>query len=247
MPASVWTPTPVLLGWIGALFASAVLRLTLDRVWNPTSSLGSAAAVVSVQAAGGVEPRLAGLKIWQTFVLQLPMWITLAAVAWVLLKRHSLGFREGILFKHRWFDAPLGVAVGFLTQFLLVRLVYWPLWRFIDSEDVSEPALRLVEASRGVLGTTLLIVAVVVIAPFVEEVYFRGLLLRSMWGRVGSISTVLITGTLFGLAHVQLLQLPALVVFGWVAAILVVKFRRLGPALWAHAAFNAYTVVLLLR
>ena len=246
-PASVWSPTPVLLGWIVALFASALLRLALDRLWNPVAGVGSAAAVTSVQASEGVEPQLAGLKIWQTFVLQLPMWVTLAAVVWLLLKRHSLGFRDGVLFEHRWFDMPLGIAVGFLTQFLLVRLVYWPLWRFIDSDEVAEPARQLVEASRGVGGTTLLIVTVVVIAPFVEEVYFRGLLLRSMWGRVGSVSTVLITGTLFGLAHVQRLQLPALIVFGWVAGTLVVKFRRLGPALWAHAAFNGYTVVLLLR
>ena len=92
-----------------------------------------------------------------------------------------------------------------------------------------------------------MVVAVVLVAPFVEELYFRGLLLRALWGRMGRVLTVALSAVLFGLAHVQLLQLPALVVFGLVAGTLVVATRRLAPAMWAHAAFNGVTVVQLLR
>ena len=85
------------------------------------------------------------------------------------------------------------------------------------------------------------------VAPFVEELYFRGLLMRALWGRMGRLAAVVLAAVLFGLAHVQLLQLPALVAFGLVAGILAASTRRLAPAMWAHAAFNGFTVVQLLR
>ncbi len=245
-PRAAWTPTPVMLGWLAALFASAALGLLTDRFWNPTSALGTSVASASVQSAEGLDPLLPGQLIWQRVLIQIPMWLIMSLVVWMLLRRHKLGFREGLGFSQRWFDIPLGVAVGFLSQFILVRIVYWPFGRFIDTDDVSAPARQLVEGSQGQGGLTLLIIAVVVVAPFLEEVYFRGLLLRSIWSRMGPSSTVLITGALFGLAHLQLLQLPALVAFGLVTSVLVVRFGRLGPALWAHATFNCYSLVVLL-
>ena len=91
----------------------------------------------------------------------------------------------------------------------------------------------------GAGGVAVVVVGVVLVAPFVEELFFRGLLLRALWGRMGRTATVVVSAVLFGLAHVQLLQLPALVAFGLVAGVLVVSTKRLAPAMWAHAAFTA--------
>ena len=250
-----WSTTSVILGWLVAMFAGSFMGVALESLWNRTSGLGAASAIVSVQAATGGEPRFTRLLFWQTTVIQIPLWLTMLAVAWLLTKRHNLGFRNGLALQHRLVDIPVGVAAGFLTQLALLRLIYWPLFRFdvVDPEDLSAPARNLVSSAGGVSGAVLLVVVLVLVVAFVEEVFFRGLLLRSVWSRIGTFPSVLISSALFALAHPQsnilvyLYQLPALMTFGMISSVLVVKFGRLGPALWAHAAFNCYTVIVLLR
>lgn len=246
-PPPRWSVSAAVAGWIAAALITVVAQVVLLSVWDIPSGLGAAAARAGVQVAGGSEPDLLSLRYWQFTVLQLPLWLTLALVVWVLVRRHGIGLGQGLGLTQRWYDVLVGLACGLVTQLLLVPLVYLPLMPFIDAEDVAEPARRIMTLADDAAGVTTVVVGVVLVAPFVEELYFRGLLLRALWGRMGRTATVVLSSVLFGLAHVQLLQLPALVVFGLVAGALVVTTKRLAPAMWAHAAFNGFTAVQLLR
>jgi membrane protease YdiL (CAAX protease family) len=86
---------------------------------------------------------------------------------------------------------------------------------------------------------------VAVVAPVVEELFFRGLVLRSLERRVGTAWAVVGSAVAFGLAHFELLQLPALVGVGVVCGVLAVRTGRLGPGIFVHAAFNAVAVATL--
>ena len=55
-----------------------------------------------------------------------------------------------------------------------------------------------------------------------------------------------ISALFFGVVHFEPLQTPALVLFGLVAGWLVQRYGRLGPSIFAHMAFNAITVAILL-
>ena len=59
-------------------------------------------------------------------------------------------------------------------------------------------------------------------------------------------AAIAVNATVFGLSHGQLLQLPALMLFGVAAGILAHRAGRLGPAIAAHVAFNMVTVTSLL-
>ena len=87
---------------------------------------------------------------------------------------------------------------------------------------------------------------VVFVAPVVEELFYRGLVLRSLekrrWPRW---AVVVGSAALFAAMHFQVLQFPGLFVFGVVLALMTLITGRLGPAIWAHAGFNGATVVLL--
>jgi membrane protease YdiL (CAAX protease family) len=90
-------------------------------------------------------------------------------------------------------------------------------------------------------------------APVVEELFFRGLVLRSLQRRFPDTAAVPLSAVVFGLAHLQALSAAGLLVvvtsltaLGVVLALLAVRSGRLGPAMWAHATFNAFTVVVLL-
>jgi membrane protease YdiL (CAAX protease family) len=79
----------------------------------------------------------------------------------------------------------------------------------------------------------------------VEELFFRGLVQRAVARRFGRVAAIGASAVLFGLAHFELLQLPALILFGVVLAVLADRTGRLGPGIVAHAAFNAVTVLTL--
>ncbi len=246
-PAPSWSVSAAVAGWIAAALITVVVQAVLLAMWDSPSGLGSAAARAGVQAARGAEPDLFNLAYWQFTLLQLPLWSTLAVVTWAVVRRHGVNLRSALGLTQRWYDVLVGLASGLVTQLLLIPAIYLPLAPFIDATDVEEPARRIMTLADGSGGVAVVVVGIVLVAPFVEELYFRGLLLRALWGRMGRTATVLVSAVLFGLAHVQLLQLPALVAFGLVAGVLVVSTKRLAPAMWAHAAFNSFTVVQLLR
>ena len=82
-------------------------------------------------------------------------------------------------------------------------------------------------------------------APLVEELFFRGLLQRSLARRFGPVVAVGGSAVAFGLAHFEALQLAALILFGLVLGLLADRTGRLGPGIVAHATFNAATVLTL--
>lgn len=147
----------------------------------------------------------------------------------------------------RWTDAPLGLALGTFAQYAAV-VVYLPLFWFdiISTDDLEKPARELTDRATGA-GVVLLVILVVIVPPIVEEIFFRGLLLRSLERRFGTTWAIVGSAALFGAAHFEKLQFPALFLFGLLAAVLTTRTGRLGPSMFAHLAFNAVTVVALLH
>ena len=90
----------------------------------------------------------------------------------------------------------------------------------------------------------------VAVVPVVEELFFRGLVLRALvrvcrplGPALGPALACVSTGIIFGLAHFEALQLLGLAAFGVVLSVMAYRFRRLGPSIFAHATFNLLAVV----
>ena len=154
-----------------------------------------------------------------------------------------------------WPDVPLGVAVGLVSQYGLVPLFELPLLPFVPHlfTRLGAPAVSLTSGAHGA-GLVLLGVLVCLGSPLVEELYFRGLLLRGLAGRLlgigarlGPVVSVLLVGVVFGLVHFEALQLLALVGFGVVLGTLAWRTGRLGPGIVAHVAFNTAAFVSVAR
>jgi hypothetical protein len=178
-----------------------------------------------------------------TAILQAALWVgTLGIPVW-------LYFIKGVSWKDFGWefqknDIFSGLLIGFGTQ-IAGGLLYLPLILIFDDIDVSSPARELVDKATG-FGVFLLFLVVVVGAPLVEELFFRGLTLKAFEKKMSSRLAVLLSSLFFAIAHLQLIQFPALFLFGLVAGYLVKKYDRLGRAVWAHVGFNATTVVALL-
>ncbi len=180
----------------------------------------------------------------------------LAAVVYASKKRGTgslkvdFGLRNIILQ-----DIVIGIPIGVLGQLVIIPLLYYPFQRAIPnlSQKLSQPAQTITGLGHGG-GFIVLALFLAVGAPIVEELYFRGLLLGSLKDRfsrlpesASSFLAAIISSVLFGLAHGEPLQLLGLAFFGLVLAALRLKFGRLGPGMFAHGAFNAVTLIALLR
>jgi membrane protease YdiL (CAAX protease family) len=200
-------------------------------------------------AAGAVGYRIGGgspIPLAVTAADLAGLWTGLVGAAWWWSRTHGsgspgrdLGLRLG-----RWWDLPVGFAVGLACQYGLIPLLYLPFEQFDRhlARQLSGPARQESAAAHSWLAVVALVALLAVGAPLVEELFFRGLLLRSLSAWAGSPVGVLGSAVLFGLAHFQALQLGGLVAFGLVLALLARGLGRLGPGVAAHAAFNLAAV-----
>ena len=179
-------------------------------------------------------------------VSQVGLWIGLVGVVVLAARRKGSGrVADDFGLRFRWSDVGLGLGAAVATQFLLVPLVALVLAPLLGRPEVSGPVQDLVDDARGPTFLLLVLTAVVG-APVVEELFFRGLLLRSLQFRFGAGWAVAGSSVIFGLNHFNdlsaagvALVMISIAALAAVLAMLVVRTGRLGPAIIAHAAFNA--------
>ena len=140
-----------------------------------------------------------------------------------------------------------GVAIGAASQLVLVPVVYAPLraiWPDTFSDErLEETARDLVDRADGGLLVVLFLL-VVAGAPIVEELFYRGLLQRSLLGAFRPRLVIPGVAAVFALVHFRPLEFPGLFAFGLVLGVCQWTTGRLGLPIVAHVAFNATGLVL---
>lgn len=206
-----------------------------------------AVVVLPVLVASGRD-QLQGIPLWAVALLQVPLWAgLLGAPLWSSFAKGRRSLAADFGLRMHWRDVPLGLAAGLGAQVLLL-VVITALYQVlgVDIDKVGTSAQELTAAATGVVGVVLLVAIVAVAAPVFEELFYRGLWLRAAERRWGRGWAVVVSSLVFGAIHFQIYDFPALVGFGVVAAVLTLRTGRLGPAIWAHVAFNLTAVVSLL-
>jgi membrane protease YdiL (CAAX protease family) len=91
--------------------------------------------------------------------------------------------------------------------------------------------------TEATIGLALTAIVIVVVAPFSEELFFRGALTGALAQRLGAF-TPLASGAIFGAAHLEPRAFPALFVLGALLGWLYMRTRSLFPGVAVHAANN---------
>lgn len=175
------------------------------------------------------------------------MWaIQLVAVAWWANRAMHSSLTEATGLRAVPRDA-WWVAVGLSAQFLLVPLVNWPLSRLFpdefSAEKVAERAESLADSAPGAWFVVLAVV-VVIGAPLIEEIVYRGMVQRGFVSSWGAPAGIVVTAALFAAIHMSWAETPALFVFALVLGVARHRTGRLGPAIVTHMAFNLAGLVM---
>jgi uncharacterized protein len=208
------------------------------------------ASVVAVSIAVGIAGWATNeeIPLWGQALLQIPLWTGYLGVAWWAGRTKGNGAVIDFGITMRPLDVPLGLVIGVALQIVVLPLLYWPILELSGKtpDDLSRPAEDLAAKAGAPVGWILLALIVGVGAPIVEEIFYRGLLYRSLRKKQFPIwVSTIVSAAIFGGIHFQPLQLAGLFVFGVVAALLAERTGRLGPSMWTHVGFNLTTVLIL--
>lgn len=140
--------------------------------------------------------------------------------------------------------AQVGVAaaIGVAVQLVVLPLIYFPILQVFDG-DPGQSARELAATVDTPLEILFFFGSAVVIAPFVEEWFFRGMLLPALARRFNPLIGIIGSSLLFMLIHIRPIMFPGIFVLAVVLALLTMKTERLAPAIVAHMAFNCVTAV----
>ena len=262
-PPAGWYPDPA--GWGSRYFdgrewatgPALVVPGEPVREPHPTLRFNDALVALAILAVSLVAARLISDLVVDLGAPQLVD----AAVAIVVAYGPSLGWcrRVGrrqptgprtVGWGFRWVDTGWGplLYVGAMAgQIIVLVMLDWLGVPFTSNvEDTSD-------LDRTASYVIALIATAVVAAPLVEELVFRGVVLRGLTSRIGVVAAVIVQGALFGMAHVDPSRgwgniglAIALSTVGGAFGLVAVLTRRLAAPIIAHAILNGVVVTLVL-
>jgi membrane protease YdiL (CAAX protease family) len=145
----------------------------------------------------------------------------------------AIGFRR---FRLRWLWITFAVVI--LTTIVAVAVEPF----LHGGEDQGLGADRWQPDKAGVFAAN--VVVLVLLGPFAEELFFRGVGVRVLM-RWGGLAAILVTGVVFGLVHGILGALPPLVLFGIGLAWVRLRSASVWPVFIGHAVYNGLGVLVL--
>ena len=171
---------------------------------------------------------------------------------WLVARRRGPATVPGYFARLPWSTILLAFLSGLLLAGTVIVAISWLGQSGLVTFHMTHKEELLLEArSPWQLALSLFVIAVV--APVVEELYFRGLLLS--WLQRGLLMPVaaFVDATVFALVHARFIDHPG--PEGWVLTVVVglvgllnvgwfVRTRSLWPSVATHAAYNGTLVII---
>jgi membrane protease YdiL (CAAX protease family) len=219
----------ILFLWIGCYLTAVVVSVAVMSISGTSSNDATDSPTMWVLT-------LSALGLWLPFVFML---------RWVA-RRAGTDFRQyfGMRFaKTDW----LGIPLGIFCQVVLMNVVNWPLNKWFPNtfnpQRIETRARDMVDAAHGAWFIVLFVV-VVVGAPLVEELVYRGFIQGGLQTRLGSTWALIIAAAWFTVVHLEPIEFPGLFAFAIVLGLCFKRTQRIGLSVVTHLAFNATGLLL---
>lgn len=203
-------------------------------------------AVVGATAGAAISPhsRLAALVLSQA-----GLWAGLLWAVWLASRRYGSGnvWRDFAVRSEKM-DAVRGLGFSIVGRIAGV-MVLLPIVA-LDKKFTGTDLQPLKDAQHHPAVLVALILISLVGAPFIEELFFRGLLQRASLPLVGASGAIVLQALIFASLHMRpsyglgnVSVFVGIAVFGAVQGWMADRYRRLGPGMWSHGFFNLVVVL----
>lgn len=238
VPTAEPAPPPDRMPWGVFDMAKAIGVVVLSLI-----VIGLPAFLIALAIAGDadkVEDDNAAMAVLEgaSVVLQL---VLLGAVAWFSVRKYGVGWSTLGLKEPQRGGWWVGVILFFAA--IVTFLVYMGVLSLADVDtegNVSDPG-------GNVPRIIILGLLAVVLAPFIEEVFFRGFVFGGLRGRWGVPAAAVVSALLWSLAHFQdsssLPLIPGIALIGLLFAGAYYYTGSLVAPITAHFAFNTISFI----
>jgi hypothetical protein len=111
----------------------------------------------------------------------------------------------------------------------------------IDNQNGSNPLLEIVLNNKNYFSFIILFATTTLLAPFFEEIIFRGILLPTLSRDFGMIWGIVVSAFIFALAHLSIGEMPPLFVLGIGLGITRIVSGSLLSSVIMHSLWNGLT------
>ena len=158
-------------------------------------------------------------------LLFIPVW-------WFVFHRFRAGWKELGFRPFTWKD--LGISCGLLVGIYAFMFIYGILLTAFH----IEPDINWIEIFQSQSSPGWLIVTAIVVAPFLEEILFRGFIFTGFRKKYGWVNAMLISAALFAVNHFQIVGLITYFLLGCILAYLRHASKSLWPSIFVHMVIN---------
>ncbi|MHB9053737.1 MAG: CPBP family intramembrane glutamic endopeptidase [Thermoleophilia bacterium] len=192
---------------------------------------------IAVHAAGQSSGEGSSASPVAEFGGQIIFYSAFLAACWVYFKRKrykitfaTLGFRR----------TPLAKAFLWTVLIYFLDLIGTVIWvRLVKSEPL--PVKK--DYGSSILGFVLAFAGIAVLAPVVEELFFRGILFQGFSKRLGLIGGGCASAAVFMIFHVDPRVYGRIFISGALFAFLYYRTRSLWPSIVCHSVANSLAVI----
>ena len=217
---------------------TSIRRLHRHKTWPAVTWLALSSLLVLIAFAGSSSSDSEILYDFELAIFGAIFYGLMILISFVIARAYprpvdALGFRR---FRLRW----LWISLAVVLATTIVAVAVEPFLH--GGEDQGFAVDHWEPEHAGAFAAN--VVVLILLGPFAEELFFRGLGVRALM-LYGGVMAVLVTGVIFGLVHGVLGALPPLVLFGIGLAWVRLRSASIWPSFIGHATYNGLGVLVL--
>ena len=222
---------------MGAVVLGCLTEVPRSRLLGWSILVAALAALSYAANLAGGDPPTDVLYQWTTAVGGLIQYAIILAVV-LLLSRGIAPATLGLRRPDSWARAA-GWIVAALVSIWVIGAILNVFLKAGEEQGLVPDGWDSSRAAPFVAN----FVVVAGVAPFVEELTYRGLGFAAVRDAYGAAAAIVVTALAFGLAHGLVVALPVLTIFGLILAWLRLRTDSVYPTMTLHALFNGIALI----
>ena len=176
---------------------------------------------------------VSGLKINAGLFIATAELALLGPVWWLTIRKYKVSWAT--LGLRRFKGGMIGLGCGLMALSFIFNIVYS---RFLEVFNLRMQ-MDLAPLFAELSSPWWFLAGGVVIAPVVEELFFRGFLFGGLWKKYSWRMAAVISSALFALVHFQATAMIPIFILGYIFSYLYYRSNSIWPGILMHVATNA--------